>query len=181
MTPDSLIWYPWYQGRFWSSYAVAQLTWAEQGVYRALLDAAWKDGGLPNDPAALALKARGPVTEFRKHWRAVKQFWRVCPDGLLRNDTLEAVRVEQNARHAKRVEAGRMGGRKAMLSNAKQSLAIEKKRLEEAFLKTRGDAALGGSLAQVDKTGAPELVGEKPTPDQLAELRAVKDALKASA
>lgn len=180
MTPDSLTWYPWYRERWWSHYAVQQLSWAEQGVYRALLDASWKDGGLPNDPAALALKARGPVREFRRHWKKVRAFWRVCPDGLLRNDTLEAVRVDQAEKHAKRVEAGRRGGRKAMLSNAKQSLAKEKKRTEGAFL-TRGDAALGGSLAQVDKTGAPELQGEPPTPDQLAELRAVKDALKASA
>ena len=129
-----LLWYPWKWEQWRASFPVLQLSLAERGLYRELLDASWKVGGLPNDPAELAQLARCKTAEFSRYWKAVKRFWKPRADGLLYNDELEQIRAEQVEAHARRVEAGRKGGRrpaKAMLSNAKQSQAIEQSRVEK--------------------------------------------------
>ena len=148
---STLLWYPWKWEKWQADYRVTKLTWAEQGVYRALLDAAWKAGGLPNNPAQLAALARGPLPEFRRHWRAVAQFWQRRPDGLLYNTTLEEIRTEQEAAHARRVAAGRKGSiakqRAAMPRNAQQSSAREEKR-RETSLTTAGTPRLSSGASR---------------------------------
>lgn len=175
----TLEWYPWYWQRWQADFDVSRLTLAEQGLYRALLDAAWKMGGLPDDALLLAKAARVALSEFRGPWKRVRPFWHLRDDGKLYNKALEEIRTDQVAAHARRVEAGKKGGRrpgKAMLSNAKQSLAIEKSRLTTLNYGT-GRSPAGAAAVPVPIA---DLVGDPPTAAQLAELRAVKDALKGS-
>lgn len=182
---NKLMWYPWYWERWQANYGVTRLSYAERGLYRELLDASWKRGGLPQDDALLADLSRGRLADFRKHWKAVKRFWHVRDDGLLWNKELEEVRAEQEAAHAKRVEAGRKGGFSkalAMPSNAKQSLAIEKSRVETTLTTAKGgrrfQAAPPSPVAMTLASTLPDLVGTPPTPEQAAEFAAVKSALR---
>ena len=177
-----LLWYPWKWEQWRASFPVLQLSLAERGLYRELLDASWKVGGLPNDPAELAQLARCKTAEFSRYWKAVKRFWKPRADGLLYNDELEQIRAEQVEAHARRVEAGRKGGRrpaKAMLSNAKQSLAIEESRVETTLTTATGRrSASAAPPLPVLASDMPDLVGDPPTPEQVAANRAVIEGLK---
>lgn len=156
-----LLWYPWHWERWMASYEALQLTWAERGVYRELLDASWRDGGLPNDPTKLAKLARGPLVEFKRTWKAVRRFWHQGTDGLLYNATLEEIRAEQSARHAKLVESGRRGGRVAQATlkgRSRVAQAIEKSRVETTL-----PLAAGGRF---ESAAAPPSDGRCTCPDE---------------
>ena len=180
-----LLWYPWKWEQWRASFPVLQLSLAERGLYRELLDASWKVGGLPNDPAELAQLARCKTSDFSRCWKAVRRFWKSRADGLLYNDELEEIRVEQVEAHTRRVEAGKKGGRrptKAMLSNAKQSLAIEKSRVETTLTTRAGGVRKGTAhpapLSYILASSMPDLRADPPTSEQLADLAAVKEALR---
>jgi len=59
MSDEPLAWYPWYWRDWQADYAVVSLTYAERGLYRELLDASWKHGGLPDNETTLAELSRG--------------------------------------------------------------------------------------------------------------------------
>lgn len=70
------------------------LTDSEVGLYIRLLCAQWSRGGLPNDDSELLRFSRGS-TGVQPDLNRVKRKFRVCEDGLLRNDRLELERAKQ--------------------------------------------------------------------------------------
>jgi uncharacterized protein YdaU (DUF1376 family) len=106
---------PWYPDQFAAS--TAAWTWIERAVYRALLDAQWALGALPQSEARLSKLVGMPSNGFRKAWRTVKEKFPPDPRGGLRNVRLEEHRLSALARKQARVNAGRLGG----VAKAKQS------------------------------------------------------------
>ena len=95
----------------------ADMTAEEFGVYWRLICHSWNKGGLPNDDRRLALMAGQCSGNAVAH---AKTKFRLCEDGLLRNDRLEQVRNEQelylknqsdkaNLRWKKHRETGKTG------------------------------------------------------------------------
>jgi len=94
----------WWIDRWRKSSAYADMTLAEQGAYRNLLDEATLRGGpLPTEDRILA-KASGDAVEWPKVRRTVLARFRKTSDGY-RNETLDAVlkstaaRAERQARY----------------------------------------------------------------------------------
>lgn len=84
------------------------LTDEETGVYMKMLAFQWLKGGLPPDIKTIktTIGCRRPPSD------AVLQKFKLCEDGLLRNERLESERNKQSAFRASRTEAGAIGGRK---------------------------------------------------------------------
>lgn len=78
----------------------ADLTIDQVGAYIRLLCYQWAKGGLPNNPSQLASMCgcHGNATALPLHK------FRICDDGLLRNDRLESVRKEQDEYRKKQAE-----------------------------------------------------------------------------
>ena len=92
-----------------------EMTDGEIGLYMRLLCAQWTRGGLPNSEAELLRFSRGATTLELD--RVLRKF-KAGPDGLLRNERLEAEREKQREWRAKSAQggknsaAGRKGGSK---------------------------------------------------------------------
>lgn len=184
----ALSWYPWYWQDWRANRKVQRMTVTERGIYRELLDECWCEGSLPADMESLADVVRCSVEEMTAAWPALESSFFVRPDGRLVNPKIAIVLAAQNEAHERRVNAGRKGGLappKASPSNAKH-----KSRVETTL--TTGQAALP-SGASVPVSGkristppferAPDpltddFAGDAPTPEQVAELAAVRAALK---
>lgn len=89
----------WWVDRWQKSTAFKDLTLAEQGAYRNLLDELWlRDGALPNDERVLA-KLCGDALEWpRIRDRVMAHFHLV--DGVWRNETHDEVQAESSRRAA---------------------------------------------------------------------------------
>lgn len=188
--PDAPQWYPWFWRDWQADYGVTRLSLAERGLYRELLDASWKVGGLPQNEQTLAELARCRLADFRRAWKAVRRFWPASPDGLLRNPKLEKVRSEQAAYRAKLAESGRKGGQSRSLAKQGSSLAKQAKQSKDCLTTAAGRGRWNGgppaptSLSTIlpDCTGmAPIPPADPPTPAQAAELAAVRLALRGDA
>lgn len=81
---------PWYPESFNGS----TCTWPfiAKAVYRALLDAQWMAGGLPDDPDVLRNMLGVTPKDWRIAWPFVGPKFKAGDDGLLRNPRLEAHR-----------------------------------------------------------------------------------------
>lgn len=101
----------WWIDRWRKSTAYIDMSLAEQGAYRNLLDEATLRGGaLPNDESILA-KACGDPRQWRKVKLKVMSRFYQAEDGL-RNDTLDAVLAESK-RRADKQRTYRNGGSNA--------------------------------------------------------------------
>ena len=82
------------------------MTAEEVGVYIRLLCHQWNKGGLPNDPDRLAMMA-GAIAQASIGYALAK--FRLCEDGLLRNDRMESERQKQAEFRTEQAEKGRKG------------------------------------------------------------------------
>ena len=82
------------------------MTAEEVGAYIRLLCHQWNKGGIPNDPERLARMA-GVMPGPSLGYASAK--FRLCEDGVLRNDRMEAERVKQQQFRARQGEKGKRG------------------------------------------------------------------------
>lgn len=99
-------WFPFYVNRVRWSDTLDGLDDAKTGAFWKMIGVQWREGRLPVDPEEIARKARAEVGNvvamlgsFPKRGRTFRQ-----------NRALEAIRREQEAKHTKKVTAGRAGG-----------------------------------------------------------------------
>ena len=116
-----LDWYPWYWQLYAGSPRTQRMTLAAEGLYRRMLDLQWKLGAVPDSPDAVADLIAKPAAQIRRSWASARRQFDVRPDGQLSNATLARIRAEQEAKHERRVKAGRNGGR--LKAQAAQRLA----------------------------------------------------------
>ena len=104
----------WWTDRWRASSAFSDLTLAEQGAYRNLLDAAFLRGGALPDDARILARAAGcdSPAEFKPIWATVRR-WFYKTDAGWRNKTLDRVlhAAIRNAtkQHAYRARKGNGG------------------------------------------------------------------------
>lgn len=84
----------------------AEFTAEEVGAYIRLLCYQWAKNGLPNDNLKLAQLAICGV----KVIESIRQKFRECEDGLLRNPRLQQVQEDQERYRLKQTENGKKGG-----------------------------------------------------------------------
>jgi len=82
------------------------MTAEEVGAYIRLLCHQWNKGGIPNDPERLARMA-GVMPGPSLGYASAKL--RLCEDGVLRNDRMEAERAKQQQYRARQGEKGKRG------------------------------------------------------------------------
>jgi len=88
----------WWIDRWRKSTAYTDMTLAEQGAYRNLLDeAALRGGALPADERAIA-KASGDAVAWPKVRAKVMRRFQKHPDGCWHNETLDKVLAQTNLR-----------------------------------------------------------------------------------
>jgi uncharacterized protein YdaU (DUF1376 family) len=93
------------------------LTDEEFGVYMRLLLVAWKDGCIPADLRKLPRLVSATPRRFAALWPSIEHKWESNGNGGLVNPRQERERKAALTAHAKRVAAGRKGGK----AKAKQS------------------------------------------------------------
>lgn len=79
---------------------------AEKGLYITLLCVQWSTGSIPDDDSEILSYSKGKTSLVR-----VKQKFKKCADGKLRNTRMEIERKKQNAFRRSRSENGKRGGR----------------------------------------------------------------------
>lgn len=102
--------------RLWVSDLLADLgalglTDEEFGVYMRLLLVAWDKGSIPADPKGRARLVSASPKKLQALWPAIEHKWVSNGNGGLVNPRQERERKEALAAHAKRVAAGRKGGK----------------------------------------------------------------------
>ena len=127
-----------------------KFTDAECGLYIRLLCAQWNEGGLPNDDSELQSygKCKTPVNRIREKFK-------LCKDGKLRNERLEEVREEQRLFRESKAKSGRNGAEKRWHSH---STAIAQPCVRHAF-------AIGETMAK----GMANDSSPSPTPSPIIE------------
>ena len=109
--------YLWYPSDF--GQGTKYFNFMQKSVYRALLDAQWDDGYIPNDETLLANMIGISVDEFAKNWAVVrKKFKEIEPDKLI-NERLERERIKlekrsQNGKDAAHKRWHRDGNKEVM-------------------------------------------------------------------
>ena len=83
---------------------VADMTQTEVGAYLLLLCHQWNRGSIPVQTERQQLIAKGPVTEH------VLSKFKKCPDGQLRNERMEKIRVQQQDYRDKQRAKGVLSG-----------------------------------------------------------------------
>jgi hypothetical protein len=108
-TAAPLSWYRRFPERFQGSRRVQRMSFAEQGLYNALLDEEWIKGAIPDTPEAIADLLATAVEEVLPLWPKVKACFVPAPDmpGYLINPVLEEQRSEAQAFQAQRSAAGK--------------------------------------------------------------------------
>lgn len=86
-----LFWYPWYIERFDRSTYGWSVT--ARGVYRELLDAQWKLGGLPIDPSELRVLVHATPEEWKIAWKRCEEKFPIV-DGHRVNERLDIIKAE---------------------------------------------------------------------------------------
>jgi len=94
----------------------------EVGAYIRLLCYQWEKCGLPNDNKKLQ-----KLSGCQNIDQVLVKF-KICDDGLLRNEKLESVRNEQNEYFRKKIEAGRLG---AEIKKSKHNVSTPKAKLKQ--------------------------------------------------
>lgn len=82
---SSLPYYPMFVSDFNESGRVFDMSLAEVGLYAMTLNAAWKDGSIPNDPDKVALLIRKPAKDVRRAWDKVRACFEETAPGKLTN------------------------------------------------------------------------------------------------
>lgn len=107
------------------------MTDAEVGLYTRLLCVQWTTGGLPDDDLLLSSYGKGKTPLYR-----VKEKFKKCKDGKLRNTRMELERKKQNAFRKSRSQNGKLGGRPCKASDnlvVNGSLSVGKARKSSPF------------------------------------------------
>ena len=187
---EPLPWFPLYVDRFRSSRRTMRMSSSSVGIFVLLLMEEWVNGPIPDDDDALAFIGRNTNEGVRE---VLKSCFVLTADGWV-NEPLEGLRSEQEAKHSRRVEAGKKGGRprkqpvapqpptsppKAILNQSLSGAeAIEENRVEEETTHTARDEVFGNfddlAIASIkglygwdDREGTDERVwGSTPTPDR---------------
>lgn len=101
----------WFGPDFRGSLKVQAMTWAEQGMYRHLLDLAWENQGLPSDLEEIRGILRLSPQEFAAAWKRIGKCFAPHPDDPERlvNERQEKERGIRASIKQKRLEAGQRG------------------------------------------------------------------------
>ena len=116
----SLPYFPMYPKDFEAK--TSHLTLEEDGAYNRLLRLCWLTPGcsLPDDPAWIARRLRVDAATYdRLVAPLISEFFKRTK-GRVWNHTLTEIFQETNEKHARRVEAGKLGGRPLKSSQAKE-------------------------------------------------------------
>lgn len=108
---------PWFPQDF--AGATVHFCFNERSAYRALLDAQWVLGELPNDETRLARIIGMTAVEFASVWSMVKTKFIERAGGLV-NERLEEHRVESRRLVDARREAGVRGGQASAVARSKR-------------------------------------------------------------
>lgn len=101
----------WFGPDFRGSLKVQAMTWAEQGMYRHLLDLAWENGGIPSDLEDVRSILRLSPEEFAAAWKRIGRCFVAHPDDpdRLINERQEKERGIRESIRQERAEAGARG------------------------------------------------------------------------
>ncbi len=97
-------WMPLYVGDYLNK--TRRLTTLEHGVYFLLILDYWQNRGLPDDDATLARI----VGLSEREWRKLRPVMQTFFDAAWRHDRIDEELARADAKHQKRVDAGRRGG-----------------------------------------------------------------------
>lgn len=103
--------YPWYISDWRDSETRLNMTAAERGIYRELLDWHYRDGSLPSDMSTLAKIAGVTLCELRRAWPKITGRF-IERDGRLFNERAEKVIDQLEDWHNAKRNAGRNGALK---------------------------------------------------------------------
>lgn len=99
-------------GDLFADPAVRAMDEAEFGLYMLALCCAWQEGEIPTDEKERAKALGVTPARLRRLWPALERKWEASGNGGgLVNPRQERERKEASEAHAKRVAAGRMGGK----------------------------------------------------------------------
>jgi uncharacterized protein YdaU (DUF1376 family) len=105
-----LDWYQWHWQIARADRRWQRCSWQARGVLREIFDEAWKNGGVPDDDAAIAEIvgcSRREIAELRPQLMTL--LFEVAP-GILSSRRLEKIRSVKDRLRAARARAGRLGG-----------------------------------------------------------------------
>ncbi len=113
-----LPWWPFYGSAFFSDEKVRRMSNAQIGMYVKLLDHQWEEGSVPLDVGFFAFmdlrnRAYDPVLAEQEFEQVMQGCFVPHPSihNRVYNPRMEEVRKEQQALHAERQRAGRLGGK----------------------------------------------------------------------
>lgn len=168
--------YYWDVEKWKGSRSVQRMSFAEQGVYRAMLDEQWEHRSLPDDPEQVA--DRIAVTETQRvevlaAWPVVRPKFVAAEKGPLRiyNVALERTRRQQRANRKKWSEAGRVAGKasarkrqetRALHVNDRSTIVQRSSTIRQDKTETRQDLTRpDGSLAVNGRSKRPIFTGQR--------------------
>lgn len=126
-----LPWFPFYVRDFLDSRKVRRMKAEEVGIYFLFLCEQWTGGPIPDDDETLAVLARSEASVAKG---VLKRCFKKTQEGWV-NERLEEVRLESQAIHQQRIDAGRRGGLKTQQQRRESSSA--KAPLNQAPLEPR--------------------------------------------
>lgn len=101
----------WWIDRWRKSTAYTDMTLAEQGAYRNLIDELWLRGGVIPDEERTLAKACGDAIEWKKVKKAVMAHFYLTPEGW-RNETHDQVSAFEQELHDRQSDKGKKGAEK---------------------------------------------------------------------
>jgi len=113
----------WFTSDWRGSLKVQSMDWAEQGMYRHLLDLAWENEGIPSDTDEIRGILKLSPQEFARAWKKIAKCFEVHPQDATRlvNARQEREReIRQDVRR-KRAEAGSNGQAIRQQNDSKRS------------------------------------------------------------
>ena len=114
-----LPWCKWYPTDWLASGTRLDMSAAERGVFRDLLDYQYAEGSIPADEVALQRRCAVTTEEFQSTWPAVSKKFIPHPEeaGRLINERAAGVIAESQAISESQVEKGKKGGRPLLRSS----------------------------------------------------------------
>lgn len=109
--PDELPYMRLWVADLYGDPAVRAMNEAEFGLYMRALLLAWQEGYIPADEKLRAKSLGVTAARLRKLWPALDRKWESDGNGGLINRRQERERKDALAAHARRVAAGRKGGK----------------------------------------------------------------------
>lgn len=120
--------YPWYVHDWRQSRARLRLEPMGRYIYRELLDEAYLEGSLSDEPELLAKICDVPLKDFLKHWQAVSKNFELR-DGAWHHPKVDEVLENLEKWKEQRANAGRASGRSRSTKNERsfngRSTAVE--------------------------------------------------------